>query len=182
MSRPLRVEYEDAWYHVMNRGANRKSIFGTDELRYIFLSLIEEIVKLFSVEIHAYCLMGNHYHLLVRTPYSNLGRAMRYLNGVYTQRYNCYNKTDGALFRGRYKAIIIENNNYLLQVNRYIHLNPIQAKLCKDPDRYFWSSYQHYVLKENVNKWLKTNYFIDEMGGRDKYIEYILEGIDEETK
>ena len=104
MSRPLRVEYPGAWYHVMNRGAGRRNIFNKKAHYSMFVKLLAEIVGQFDIEIHAYCLMNNHYHLLIRTPCANLARAMRHLNGVYTQRYNRMQKTDGSLFRGRYKA------------------------------------------------------------------------------
>ena len=128
MSRPLRIQYEGAWYHVMNRGSNRQLIFTRDEHRLIFLQLLEEIVVKYKLEIHAFCLMGNHYHLLVNTPFANLSRVMRHLNGVYTQKFNLLEQRDGPLFRGRYKAILVENEDYLLQVSRYIHLNPVSVR------------------------------------------------------
>ena len=96
---------------------------------------------MFKVETHAYCLMDNHYHLLLRTPQGNLSRAMRHLNGVYTQRYNRIQKTDGPLYRGRYKAILIDVDAYLLNVSRYIHRNPIEACIVRRAERYPWSSY-----------------------------------------
>src|ERR1700722_14362351 len=101
MPRPLRLEYEDAWYHVMNRGAGRKDIFKTDEHRNIFLDLLGQANKLFGAEFHAYCLMDNHYHLLIKTPRANLSRIMRHINGIYTQKFNQLLSRDGQLFRGR---------------------------------------------------------------------------------
>ena len=131
MARPLRIEYPGAWYHVMNRGVDRQPIFLHDAHRESFLSLLSDISRSYQVEIHAYCLMNNHYHLLVRTPLGNISRAMRHLNGVYTQRFNSMEKRDGSLFRGRFKAILVEADEYLLRLSRYIHLNPVAAKLVK---------------------------------------------------
>lgn len=182
MSRPLRIEYEGAWYHVMNRGTNRKLIFTTDAHRRLFLELLEETTHLYQIEIHAYCLMDNHYHLLLCTPRANLGRAMRHINGVYTQRFNRLEKRDGALYRGRYKAILIEEQTYLLQVSRYIHLNPVAANICLTPDDYPWSSYNSYTKQNNKQKWLMTKKIIAELGGTDGYIDYVSNGIDEETR
>jgi putative transposase len=145
MSRPLRIEYENAWYHVMNRGANGQLIYQHDAHRELFLTLLEEIQVRYGVELHAYCLMGNHYHLLVRTPRANLGRAMRHLDGVYTQHYNKSMSRDGVLFRGRYKACLIDADSYLIEVSRYIHLNPVRAKLISRPEQYLWSSYRAYI-------------------------------------
>ena len=128
MSRPQRILYENAYYHVMNRGAGRCQIFHGREDREIFLQTLGEACHQFRVEIHAYCLMGNHYHLLIKTPQANLSRAMQHINGVYTQRYNRLNKTDGSLFRGRYKAILVDSDAYLLHLSKYIHLNPLSAR------------------------------------------------------
>lgn len=154
MSRPLRIEFPGAWYHVMNRGAGRRAIFHTDEHRGLFLELLADVRARFGAEIHAYCLMDNHYHLLVHTPEGNLGRAMRHLNGVYTQRFNRSKKTDGPLFRGRYKAILIDADNYLLQLSRYIHRNPLEAKQVKRLLDYPWSSYPAYLGQVNPPPWL----------------------------
>ena len=110
MARPLRIQFAGAWYHLMNRGAGRRSIFPDDLHRHCFLDLLGEIHARYGVEIHAWCFMGNHYHLLARTPLPNLARAMRHLDGVYTQRHNRMSKTDGALFRGRYKAIVVDED------------------------------------------------------------------------
>src|SRR3990170_4951640 len=106
MTRPPRILFENAWYHLMNRGAGRRSIFKCDEHRELFISLLSELGEKFAVETHAYCLMNNHYHLLVRTPAPGLSDAMKYLAGVYTKKFNRLEKTDGPLFRGRFKAIV----------------------------------------------------------------------------
>ena len=157
MPRPLRLEFPNAWYHVMNRGAGRKNIYKSAKHRQIFLDLLEDASQLFGIEIHAYCLMGNHYHLLIKTPRGNLSRAMRHINGIYTQRFNRLERSDGSLFRGRYKAIIVDKDAYLLQVSRYIHLNPINAKMTTISKNYNWSSYQYYLRKSGKPGWLYMN-------------------------
>ena len=127
----------------MNRGRGRQWIF-PDTLYYQgFLQCLDEAHRRFGIEVHAYCLLGNHYHLLLKTPRGNLGRAMRHFDGVYTQRHNRWKRTEGSLFRGRYKAIVIDASRYLLQVSRYIHRNPVELKkpLVRDLSSYHWSSY-----------------------------------------
>lgn len=141
MSRPQRIIYENAYYHIMNRGAGRRKIFNERVDREIFLQTLGEACQQFCIEVHAYCLMGNHYHLLIKTPQANLSRAMRHINGVYTQRYNRMNKTDSALFRGRYKAILVDSDAYLLHLSKYIHLNPLSARMVDSLEQYEWSSY-----------------------------------------
>ena len=133
MARALRIEYEGGWYHVMNRGAGRRNIFNEPEDRNLFLNLLQELHVRFRIEIHAYCLMGNHYHLLIRTPLANLSRAMAHLNGIYSRRRNQKYQSDGPLFRGRFKSIIIDAENYLLRLSRYIHLNPVSANIVQKP-------------------------------------------------
>jgi putative transposase len=178
MPRALRIEYSGAWYHVMNRGINRMPIFTLDEHREMFLNLLKEISTLFQIEIHSYCLMDNHYHILARTPIANLGKAMRHLNGVYTQRYNRLVKRDGSLFRGRYKAILIEAEEYLIQVSRYIHLNPIAANLVKQAQDFQWSSYRYYVTT-TTHEWLHTYYVLSIFGDIKSYLKFVDEGVDE---
>ena len=121
MPRPVRIQYEDGLYHVMNRGRARQKIFHGPAYYSTFLQTLEEAHNRFDAQIHAYCLMGNHYHLLMGAPRANLDRIMRHVNGVYTQRYNRLKRTDGLLFRGGYKAILVDEDAYLLQVGRYIH-------------------------------------------------------------
>ncbi len=145
MSRPQRIEFEDAYYHVMNRGARRCDIFDDDIDRRSFLDILGEASQRFSLEVHAYCLMNNHYHLLLKTPRGNLSRIMRHINGVYTQRYNRRRKVDGSLFRGRYKAILVDSDSYLLHLSKYIHLNPLSANMVSSLEEYTWSSYLAYI-------------------------------------
>lgn len=151
MSRPLRIEYPDAWHHVMNRGRRLEEIFLDKEDYKTFLELIRESVEMWNVRIGAYCLMTNHYHLLIQTPAANLSRCMRHINGVYTQRFNKRHNLDGQLFRGRYKSMLVDADSYLLQLVRYIHRNPLRAGLVANLDEYNWSSHKGY--KSNGKKW-----------------------------
>src|SRR3989339_976757 len=128
MARPLRIEYEGAWYHVINRGQTRRNIVRTDEDRKLFLKLLGDTQQTYGIEIHAFSLMDNHYHLLVHTPKAGLSRAMRHLNGVYTLKINQIWNTDGPIFKGRYNARLVDSEEYLLELIRYIHLNPVVAK------------------------------------------------------
>lgn len=140
MSRPFRIEFKNAWYHVMNRGRRKENVFLIKSDYYHFVNLLDESAELWNVNICAFCLMPNHYHLLLQTPDANLSRFMRHVNGVYTQRFNRFHKTDGALFRGRFKSILVGEQNYLLDLIRYIHFNPVKAGLVKMPGDYCWSS------------------------------------------
>ena len=116
MARPLRIEYPDAWYHVMNRGRRAETIFSDDKDYLAFTELLKETSEMWNIRVAAYCLMPNHYHILVQTPEANLSRSMRHLNGVYTQRYNSRHRCDGRLFRGRYKSILIDTDSTLSSI------------------------------------------------------------------
>ncbi len=145
MSRPLRIEYPDAWYHVMNRGRRGDPVFRVREDYLSFIELLKETGDMWNLRVGAYCLIPNHYHLLIQTPNANLSRCMRHINGVYTQRFNRNHHLDGQLFRGRYKAILVEGDSYLLELLRYIHRNPLEAGLIEVLDRYPWSSHRGYL-------------------------------------
>jgi putative transposase len=184
MVRSLRIEYAGAWYHVMNRGLEYRNIFLKDNHRKLFLDLLSEISQRFKIEIHSYCLMDNHYHLLLQSKLPNLNLAMKHLNGVYTLRFNRDVKRDGPLFRRRYKSILIDKDEYFLNVNRYIHKNPSAAKVIKDDKRYPWSSYRYYNLdKDDKPSWL----FADEAfsyfnGDESRYNDFVEGSVDENTK
>ncbi|MFV1985190.1 MAG: transposase [Thiohalomonadales bacterium] len=187
MPRPPRIEYENAYYHVMNRGKGRQRIFHSDAYYHAFLSCLAEASERFDVIVHGYCLMSNHYHLLLQTRHANLGRVMRHINGVYTQRYNRLKHTDGPLFRGRYKAIVIEKDSYLLQLSRYIHRNPIELKqpLVKKLEQYRWSSYPAYINKDKTPHWLHRDTLYEMLGQRQKYQGYeiyVMQGNDTDIK
>jgi len=154
MSRPLRIIYDGAWYHVMNRGRQGEAIFSDVEDYQAFIDLLQESCRMWQVKIAAYCLMSNHYHLLLQTPHSNLSRCMRHINGIYTQRYNRLHRSDGQLFRGRYKAIVVDADSYLLELVRYIHRNPVRAGMVKRAGDYRWSSHKGYISKSKAWNWL----------------------------
>jgi len=154
MSRPLRIEYPGAWYHVMNRGRRRENIFLSRYDYETFIQVLREASGGWNLKISAYCLMSNHYHLLVHTPDGNISRCMRHINGVYTQRFNRQHKKDGQLFRGRYKAVLIDADSYLLEVLRYIHRNPLRAGITEKLSDFGWSSHQGYMSKAKKWEWL----------------------------
>lgn len=127
MSRPLRLEFPDALYHVTSRGDRRENIYDDSTDKELFSSIFGQVISQFNWICYAYCLMDNHYHLLIQTPDSNLGKGMRQLNGVYTQTYNRRHHKVGHLFQGRYKSILVDEEAYLLELSRYIVLNPVKA-------------------------------------------------------
>ena len=186
MPRPLRIEYENAYYHVMNRGRGRQRIFHSDDYFHAFLECLEQAHARFGLQVLCYCLMSNHYHLLVKTPESNLGRIMRHINGIYTQRYNRLRRTDGSLFRGRYKAICVETDSYQLQLSRYIHRNPLEARVVDDLEKYPWSSYLSYISNTKTPEWLYQADIFGQLGARsrrrERYKSYVEQGIDEEIR
>jgi len=160
MSRPLRIQYPDAWYHVMNRGRRAEAVFGEKKDYVAFIKLLKETAEIWNLRISAYCLLKNHYHLLVQTPDANLSRCMRHINGVYTQRFNKAHNVDGQLFRGRYKSILIDADSYLLELVRYIHRNPIDAELVKQLGQYSWSSHQGYLSDAKKWDWLNKDFIL----------------------
>ncbi|MDB4303544.1 transposase, partial [Desulfosarcina sp.] len=146
--------YPNAWYHVMNRGRRGEQVFKSKDDYECFIAILHEALELFALRVSAYCLMQNHYHLLVQTPDANLDRCMRHINGVYTQRYNSAHGLDGPLFRGRYKAIVVGEDSYLLQLVRYIHRNPVRAGIVEKPEQYRWSSHKGYLSSAKKWNWL----------------------------
>ena len=144
MARPLRIEYEDAVYHVTARGNKRRKIYFTKTDYQKFLQYIAEAKKKFGILIHSYVLMGNHYHLIIETPEANLSKALHHINSSYTTYINHKRKRSGHLFQGRYKAIVVSKDNYLVELSRYIHLNPFRAGKVEKPEEYQYSSYKTY--------------------------------------
>lgn len=142
MARPLRLEYEGAVYHVTSRGNARQDIFLVDPDRELFVSVLGDTVERFSWLCHAYCLMSNHYHLLLETPEANLSRGMRHLNGVYTQAFNRRHMRSGHVLQGRFKAIVVEKESHLLELARYVVLNPVRARMVRSAKDWPWSSYR----------------------------------------
>ncbi len=183
MPRPARIEYEGAFHHVMNRGRHRRMIFHDERYYQIFLTTLEEAHKRYGAIIHAYCLMGNHYHLLIETPKANLNLIMKHINGLYTQRYNRLKKVDGPLFRGRYKSVLVDADEYLLQLSRYIHRNPLEVKrsIVDKLENYQWSSYPAYINQVKAPEWLYREKTYQMLGHRKRYVgyaNYVEQGID----
>ena len=142
MSRPIRIEFPDALYHVTARGDRREDIVEDDTDRQAFVDILGQVVIQLNWLCWAWCLMDNHYHLLIQTPDANLSKGMRQLNGVFTQTSNRRHNRAGHLFQGRFKAILVDEDNYLLELARYVVLNPVRAGMVKRPDKWAWSSYR----------------------------------------
>jgi len=170
MARPLRIEYEGAHYHVTSRGNERKPVFRDDTDREKFLELIGRAVEQFGIRVHAYVLMDNHYHLLIETPSGGLNQA-----------FNRRHKRVGHLFQGRYKAILVEKDSYLLELSRYIHLNPWCVNRDTDPIKYRWSTLGPYVGTRAAPSWLTVREVMSQLGNKDKrgYRQFVVEGIKE---
>lgn len=148
MARPLRIEYEGAFYHVTSRGNERKRIFWAKSDYHQFKSYLKDAQEKYGYYLHSYVLMTNHYHLLIETPQGNLSKVMQYINGSYTNFFNRRTRRSGHLFQGRYKAILLDVDSYLLQLSRYIHLNPVRAGLVEQPGDYPHSSYKSFISKK----------------------------------
>jgi len=179
MGRPLRIEFAGAHYHVTSRGNEKKDIFKSRKDREQFLSYLESAVFRYGAIIHAYCLMGNHYHLLLETPSGNLSQIVKHINGAYTNYFNAKRKRSGHLFQGRYKAILIEADEYAQELSRYIHLNPVRAGMTARPEEHFWSSYDDYIGQRRPPEWLTTASILERFGKGDnasdryrKFVEY----------
>jgi len=164
MSRPLRIEYAEAVYHVTSRGNARKSIFRDDKDRWMLLDILEEVNDRYHWFCHAYCLMNNHYHLVIETPDGNLSKGMRQLNGIYTMRFNRRHGSVGHVFQGRYKAILVQKESHLLEVCRYVVLNPLRAKAVEIPERWRWSSYRATAGIERAHPCLTIDWILGQFG------------------
>jgi REP element-mobilizing transposase RayT len=170
MARKLRLEYEGAIYHVMNRGDRREPIFHDDKDREMFVETLGQAAQKTGWQIHAYCLMPNHFHLVVETPQANLVAGMKWFLGTYTGRFNRRHKLFGHLFSGRYKSLIVDGsgNGYLRTVCDYVHLNPVRARLLSSEQklgRYRWSSYRDYLRPAGRRPvWMRTGRLFGEMG------------------
>jgi REP element-mobilizing transposase RayT len=144
----------------MNRGRRGEEVFADSNDYEAFVALLQETAKMFDLRVSAFCLMSNHYHLLVQTPAGNLSRAMRHINGVYTQRYNRRRNIDGQLFRGRYKSVLVQQDCHLLELLRYIHRNPVRAHMCNAVDDYLWSSHHGYLSSAKQWVWLHKDFLL----------------------
>jgi putative transposase len=162
MARPLRIEFDGALYHITSRGNAHEKIFLDDEDRSVFLSALGETVARFGWLCHAYCLMSNHYHLLIETPAPNLSRGMQLLNGVYTQRFNRHHQRFGHLLQGRYKSILVEKESHLLELARYVVLNPVRAKMVRSARDWPWSSYRATSGQTEVPEFLEVGWTLSQ--------------------
>ncbi|BCA54019.1 hypothetical protein W02_11590 [Nitrospira sp. KM1] len=181
MARPLRIEYPGAVYHVTNRGNARHNIVANDRDRAQFLTLLAHVIGRFGWLCHAYCLMDNHYHLLLETPRPNLSRGMRQLNGRYTQAYNRRHQRVGHLFQGRFTAILVEKDAHLLELCRYVVLNPVRAKMVTHPRLWTWSSYRGTAGETAGPVWLTMDWVWGQFGSRLReaqlhYRQFVAEG------
>mgnify|MGYP002279392610 CR=1 FL=1 len=182
MSRPLRIEFSGAFYHVTSRGDRREDIYLTEGNRKDFLNVLEHVHERFNWFVHAYCLMDNHYHIVLETADENLSKGMRQLNGVYTQYYNRKHDRVGHVFQGRFKGILVERDEYLLELARYVVLNPLRAKMIKNIKDWKWSSYKAMISKVVTPPWLETDWILGQFSRQrkraiEKYINFVREGV-----
>jgi len=182
MARPLRLEFPGAIYHLTGRGNARQKVFFADADRELFLNTLAGVVTRYHWICHASCLMANHYHLLVETPKANLSIGMRQLNGIYTQRFNRRHHRVGHLFQGRFKAILVERESHLLELCRYIVLNPARVKGAAQASTWKWSSYRATAGLASVPELLCTDWVLEQFGksrsrAQQQYREFIRDGM-----
>ena len=182
MSRPLRLELAGGLYHVTSRGDRRENIYRDDADRLAWLAILAETCERYNWRIHAWCQMSNHYHLIVETVEGNLSAGMRQLNGVYTQDTNRRHRLSGHVFQGRFKAILVERDSYLLELSRYVVLNPVRAAMVKHARQWQWSSYHAMIGVEPPPSWLQTDWLLSQFGHQrsrqvERYVEFVQQGI-----
>ena len=185
MARPIRIEFPGAVYHITARGNERKEIFLDAQDRNDFIEILALVVERFGWRCHTYCLMGNHYHLLIETPKGNVSKGMRQLNGVYAQNFNRKYKRVGHLFQGRYKAILVEKEAYLLELSRYIVLNPVKARFVEQVEEWPWSSYRAIIGENQKPGFLTTDWILEQFGKNKKksinaYKTFVISGAEVE--
>jgi REP element-mobilizing transposase RayT len=182
MSRPLRLELAGGVYHVTSRGDGREDIYVDDQDRLLWLEIFGQVCKRFNWTCHAWCQMSNHYHIVVETAEANLSQGMRQLNGVYTQSINRRHGRVGHVFQGRYKAILVEKDSYLLELSRYVVLNPVRARMVKVVGKWRWSSYAAMLGVEDPPGWLQTDWILAQFSRQrkraiTKYADFVRAGI-----
>jgi len=191
MARALRIQYPGAYYHVTCRGNDRKRIFGDDKDRNEFLKLLENSLDVYRVNLYSYVLMSNHFHFLIQTPAGNLSEFMRHFNVCYTGYYNYRHSRSGHLYQGRYKSFLVDVDNYLLEVSRYLHLNVVRVHNLKTAsldekinllESYKWSSLPGYISKNKIEKFVKYDLILSLSGSRASYYKFILEGLNKDIK
>ena len=172
MTRPWRIEFEGAYYHILSRGNERRKIFSDNSDRVSFLETLSKMSDRFEVEIYAYVLMDNHYHLLLKTNKPNISKSMQWFGTTYTRQYNIKHKRNGHLFQGRFKSFLIENDEYLTLLSCYIHRNPLRAGIIRRLVDYPWSSYPIYAYGKKSPEWLLTTPILSLLDTKDKHIAY----------
>ena len=182
MARQIRIEYAGAFYHVFSRGNQKQPIFFGDDDRNFFIGCLRRAHKKFGVVIHAYCLMPNHFHLILETPVGGLSMMMHFLITSYTIYFNKKHKRTGHLFQGRFKAILIEAACYAKELSRYVHLNPVRSGIVDLPERYPWSSYGYYLGVAVPERWLDYSVVLGLLGGQEEesrkdYVDFVIAGI-----
>jgi len=182
MARPLRIEYPGACYHITSRGNAQQAIFRDDGDRAALLAILAATVKQFGWDLFAYCLMGNHYHFLLATPQPNLSRGMKQLNGIYTQRFNRRHERVGHLFQGRFGAILVEREAYLLELVRYISLNPVRAGMASSAEEWRWSSHRAHAALAAAPEWLRTEPILERFSADPasaplRYRQFVADGV-----
>ncbi len=181
MARPLRLEFAGALYHITSRGDRREDIYRDNGDREQWLEILGQVCKRFNWIIHGYCLMSNHYHLLAETVDGNLSRGMRQLNGLYTQQFNRRYHESGHLFQGRYKAILVQKEAYLIELVRYVVLNPVRAGMVRRPEDWVWSSFNAMIGADTETEWLDVDWTLSQFGTDRKqatlaYRQFVMEG------
>jgi len=186
MTRPLRLEFPNALYHITSRGDRRENIYDDDIDREVFLDILGNVVTDYNWLCHGYCLMDNHYHLIIETLDGNLSKGMRQLNGVFTQATNRRHSRTGHLFQGRYKAILVDKDQYLLELARYVVLNPLRAKgMIRSIEDWPWSNYLAFIGDAEVQEWLTPGWVLSQFGKNrvlaiENYKRFVLGGVGQE--
>ncbi len=170
MARPLRLELAGGLYHVTSRGDRREEIYDDEKDREKWLEILGHTCKRFNWRCYAYCLMDNHYHIIIETAEANLSKGMRQLNGVYTQYYNIRHKHAGHVFQGRYKGILVEQDAYLLELVRYVVLNPVRAGMTKSIGKWKWSSYKSMIGKVSAPLWFERDWILGQFSKQQKRV------------
>lgn len=186
MARPLRIEYPGALYHLTARGNAQQPIFRDDQDRHAFLQILGKTLSDTNGICHAYCLMTNHYHLMVETPEANLSQIMKQINGIYTQRFNRRHHRVGHVFQGRFKSIVVDKNAYLKKLCRYIVLNPVRAGMVDEPGKYPWSSFKATAGKTKTPDFLSTDWILSQFAetrprAQAEYRRFVQAGIQEDS-
>ena len=177
MARSLRIEYPGAFYHVMSRGNDKKPVFVEKDGYAKLLDFLNRAFDKYDIAIHAYCILPNHYHLLIETAKANLSQCMQFINTGYAGYHNWRYSATGHVFQGRYKGILIEKETYFRKVSQYIHLNPVESGLTTTPEDYKWSSYQYFLKEKNAPPFLDTKTTFEDIGGKAKYQLFIANGL-----